>query len=100
MQNLLLAIGLLTLAYVLSQFLRSFMAVIAPEFTTDLAVARIQLGALSSAFFVTFTVAQIPAGIALDRFGAGRTVGWMLILGSQGALASGCSHVRRRWHLR
>jgi sugar phosphate permease len=85
----LLEAGLLTSAYVLSQFFRSFLAVIAPEFTSDLDVTRIQLGALSSTFFVTFAVAQIPAGLALDRFGAGRTVGWMLILGAHGAATFG-----------
>jgi MFS family permease len=62
------------LAYVLSQFFRSFVAVIAPELSADLRLTPADLGMLSAAWFAAFAVAQLPVGWALDRFGPRRTV--------------------------
>lgn len=60
--------------YSVSQFLRNAVGVIAPELARELAMPATGLGILSSAFFLSFALAQIPVGIALDRFGPKRTM--------------------------
>jgi predicted MFS family arabinose efflux permease len=62
----------LIFAFTLSQFFRTCLAVIAPELQHDLALSPAGFGWLSSCFFLAFAVAQIPIGIAFDRFGVGR----------------------------
>lgn len=64
----------LALAYVLSQFFRTALAVVAPEIARDLGLDAAGLGILSSAWFWAFAAAQIPIGVALDRFGPRRIV--------------------------
>lgn len=56
-------------AYFFSQFVRSANAVIAPDLAADLGLNAAQLGWMTSLFFATFALAQIPVGIALDRWG-------------------------------
>jgi MFS family permease len=55
--------------YAMSQFLRNSVAVIAPDLVRDIHLTAAELGLLSSAYFLMFGIAQIPLGIALDRFG-------------------------------
>jgi sugar phosphate permease len=62
------------LAYTLSQFFRSFLAVIAPELSAELHLTPADLGLMSATWFAAFAVAQFPVGWALDRFGPRRTV--------------------------
>lgn len=71
----------LTFAFTLSQFFRSCLAVIAPELQHDLALSPAGFGTLSSCFFLSFAVAQIPVGIAFDRWGVGVPTRWLLSLG-------------------
>ena len=65
----------LTSAYVLSQFFRTALGVVAPEIASDLGLEPARLGVLSAAWFLAFAAAQIPVGVALDRLGPRRTVG-------------------------
>ena len=55
--------------YIVSQFLRNSIGVIAPNLAADLGLSPAEIGLLSSIFFFTFAVVQIPLGMALDRFG-------------------------------
>ncbi len=71
----------LTFAFALSQFFRTCLAVIAPELQHDLALSPAGFGALSSSFFLAFAVAQIPVGIAFDRYGVGRPTRLLTALG-------------------
>nr|WP_299240832.1 MFS transporter [uncultured Halomonas sp.] len=76
---------ILCFAYAISLFFRGMIAVIAPEISADLAIGESGLGLLSSTFFISFAVAQIPAGLALDRFGARLSIGlfmWLAVLGT------------------
>ncbi|MFT3718734.1 MFS transporter [Pseudorhodoferax sp.] len=75
------ALRALTFAFGLSQFFRSCLAVIAPELQRDLQLSAAGFGLLSSCFFLAFAVAQIPVGIAFDRFGVGRPTRWLLAVG-------------------
>src|SRR5690606_33013553 len=50
-----------------------------------LSLSAADLGLLTSAYFLTFGFAQIPLGIALDRFGPRRVEGGLLLLAALGA---------------
>ena len=55
--------------YIVSQFLRNSIGVIAPDLASELSMSAADIGILSSVFFFAFAAAQIPLGIALDRYG-------------------------------
>jgi MFS family permease len=55
--------------YIVSQFLRNSIGVIAPNLAADLGLSAAEIGLLSSTFFFVFAAVQIPLGLALDRFG-------------------------------
>jgi MFS family permease len=55
--------------YIVSQFLRNSIGVIAPNLAGDLGLSPAEIGLLSSTFFFTFAAVQIPVGMVLDRFG-------------------------------
>jgi sugar phosphate permease len=74
------------LAYTMSQFFRSFLAVIAPELTVELKLTPGDLGLMSATWFATFAIAQFPVGWALDRFGPRRTVSLGMLAAVIGAL--------------
>ncbi|KGK40934.1 transporter [Nitrincola sp. A-D6] len=75
------------LGYYLSYLLRTVNAVISPELTQDLSLSAADLGLLTSAYFLTFGMAQIPLGIALDRYGPKRVLGSLLLLAAVGSAA-------------
>lgn len=80
------ALSALTFAFGLSQFFRSCLAVIAPELQRDLGLSAAGFGLLSSCFFLSFAVAQIPVGIAFDRYGVGRPTRWLMSVGVASSL--------------
>ena len=71
----------MTFALTLSQFFRSCLAVMAPEVQADLQLSPAGFGTLSSCFFLAFGIAQIPVGMAFDRYGVGAPTRWLLSLG-------------------
>lgn len=75
----------LLLAYVLSQFYRAFLAVLAPALKADLGASAEDLAAASGIWFLAFALAQLPVGWALDRVGPGRTSAALLAVGAAGA---------------
>src|SRR5262245_17622044 len=80
-------IGLATLAfaYLLSNFYRSAIAIIARLVAQDLGLDQALLGALSSAWFIAFAAMQIPVGVLLDRYGSRRTVASLMVFAVVGA---------------
>jgi MFS family permease len=62
-------IGTLIAFYMISQFMRNSVGVIAPDLAAELSLSAADIGLLSSAFFFAFAAVQLPLGIALDRFG-------------------------------
>src|ERR1700675_3743846 len=62
-------VAILCALYMMSQFLRNSVGVIAPDLAKEIQLSAAELGLLSSVFFLMFGLAQIPLGIALDRFG-------------------------------
>ncbi|MEQ8343963.1 MAG: MFS transporter [Sneathiellaceae bacterium] len=86
--TLLLSLGLV---YVMSHFYRTALAVIAPEVGADLGLTPGELGFLNGAYFIAFAVAQIPAGIMLDRFGPRRVISGMMLVTVLGTILIGLS---------
>ncbi|HET6467927.1 MAG TPA: MFS transporter, partial [Geminicoccaceae bacterium] len=57
-----------------------------PELAADLELDAAALGNLSAVWFLTFALAQIPVGLALDRLGPRRTVAGMMCFAVAGAV--------------
>jgi len=74
----------LVLGYVLSQFYRAFLSVLAPALAADPGVSEGELATASSFFFLAFAAMQIPVGIGLDRYGPRLTVALLLAIGGAG----------------
>lgn len=72
----------LACAYVLSQFYRSFLAVLTPALTSDLQADKADLALASGIWFITFALMQFVVGIALDRYGPRRTAAIIFGLGT------------------
>ena len=79
--------------YYFSYFLRNVNAVIAPELMRDLGVSAADLGLLTSAYLLAFGAAQLPLGLALDRYGPRRVEATLLLVAAAGCalFASGAS---------
>ena len=77
-------IAALAVAYVLSQFYRSFLAVLTPVLTAELGATKADLSLASGIYFLTFALAQFPVGVSLDRFGPRRTCAVLLTVGGAG----------------
>ncbi len=74
----------LCLAYVLSQFFRAFLAVLAAPLARDIGAAPDDLAFASGLWFLAFAAMQIPVGWALDRIGPRRTAAVLLVIGGGG----------------
>jgi len=73
-------------AYVLSQFYRSFLAVIAPELARELALDPQLLGNMQAWWIAGFVAMQFPVGWALDTVGPRRTVASLMGFAVAGAV--------------
>ncbi|KPP93161.1 MAG: Arabinose efflux permease [Rhodobacteraceae bacterium HLUCCA08] len=82
-------IGLICLvaAYMLSQFYRAFLAVLAPALEADLGTTPEDLSYASGLWFLVFAAMQIPVGEALDRVGPRLTAAGLFGLGGAGGAA-------------
>ncbi|SLN62549.1 Major Facilitator Superfamily protein [Falsiruegeria litorea R37] len=89
---------ILCLAYVLSQFFRAFLAVLAGVLNQDIGASPDDLAFASGLWFLTFAAMQLPVGLALDKIGPRRTAAVLLLAGGSGgavlfALATTPIHV-------
>ena len=75
-----------TAGYFLSYFLRSANAVLAPDLVRDVGLGPADLGFMTSLFFGAYAAAQLPVGIALDRWGPRGVAVSLMSLGVVGAL--------------
>jgi predicted MFS family arabinose efflux permease len=78
-----------TAAYFLSYFYRSANAVIAPDLSRELSLGAEQLGLMTSLFFATFALVQIPLGIGLDKWGPRWVTPGLMAVGVLGSLIFG-----------
>lgn len=89
----------LCLAYVLSQFFRSFLAVLTGILGQDIGVTPDDLSTASGLWFLSFALMQIPLGGALDRIGPRLTSAVLFLIGGAGgaalfAMAQSALHVK------
>lgn len=77
-------IAALAVAYVLSQFYRSFLAVLTPALISELGATKAELSIASGAWFITFAAMQFVIGVSLDRYGPRRTASVLLAFGGGG----------------
>lgn len=75
--------------YYFSYFYRYVNAVIARDLVADFGLAPGDLGLLTSAYFLSFAAAQLPLGVALDRFGPRRCTAALFCVAGAGALVFG-----------
>lgn len=73
-------------AYYLSFLFRTINATIAGSLTSEFNLSAGNLGLLTSVYFLTFAIAQIPVGILLDKYGPRRIQSVLL-----GAVAAGAA---------
>jgi MFS family permease len=71
--------------YYLSYLFRTVNAIIAAPLALDLGLGAADLGLLTSVYFLTFAVAQIPIGVLLDRYGPRRIQSALLVAAAAGA---------------
>jgi MFS family permease len=81
-----IGITALILSYILSQFYRAFLAVLAPILAADLHTTPETLAAASGWWFLSFALMQLPVGAALDRIGPRLTAAVLLSVAAVGAV--------------
>lgn len=80
------------LGYFLSFLFRSLNAVVVPALRSELGLDDAAIGVITSIYLATFALAQLPAGVALDRFGPRRVGPLMLMLAALGAVIFAIGH--------
>lgn len=75
--------------YLLADLYRSVNAVLSPVLIEEFQLNASHLGLITSAYFLGFAALQIPLGVALDRFGARRTLACALLFAALGSLLYG-----------
>lgn len=95
-----MTLGILALiaAYVLSQFYRACLAVMAPVLSVEIGATAADLANASGLWFLAFALMQMPVGWALDRYGPRWTASVLLAVGGGGgavifALATRPDHI-------
>jgi sugar phosphate permease len=84
-----LVFAALGLSYMLVTFHRLCPAVVAVDMMRDLQAGGALIGMLSGAFFYSYALMQLPAGLLADFWGARRTTSLFYLLAALGALGMG-----------
>jgi predicted MFS family arabinose efflux permease len=74
------------LGYFLSYLFRAVNAIVAPDLVRELSLDAAQLGFLTAAYLLAFSLFQLPLGILLDRYGPRRVQAGLLAIAGLGAL--------------
>jgi MFS family permease len=82
----------LGLLYIVSQFLRNSVGVIAPDLAAEVGLSPLDIGLLSSIYFFCFAATQLPLGVALDRFGPKLCMLVSVVLTVAGSAAFALAH--------
>ncbi|KJS28910.1 MAG: thiamine biosynthesis protein ThiF [Desulfatitalea sp. BRH_c12] len=80
------------LLFVLSQFYRASVAVIAPELIEELALDTRRLSLISASFFYAFALMQIPISMYLDGIGPRRSMTVLSLVAVVGAIIFAAGH--------
>ena len=84
-----LAVSLCTFAIALNYIDRSTLAIGNLRIRESLGLTAAGIGALQSAWSITYAFAQLPMGLMLDRVGTRKLIGWALVLWSIAQAAGG-----------
>jgi len=77
--------------YYLSYLYRTVNAIISPDLVREFGLGPGELGLLTSTYFLTFALFQLPLGILLDRYGPRRVNAGLLMVAGTGAALFGLS---------
>ena len=83
--------GLLGVGVLINYFDRISISVAAPQLQATFGLSDGDLGLLLSAFFWSYALMQIPAGVLLDRFGVTRIGRWSAFLWAVASLLTACA---------
>ncbi|MFM0012674.1 MFS transporter [Paraburkholderia sediminicola] len=72
----------LTFSYVLSQFFRSYIAVISTQLIGDFRFSPQMFGWFAGSFFLVFAIAQLPVGVMFDRYGVRGPTAFLMGIGA------------------
>jgi predicted MFS family arabinose efflux permease len=72
--------------YYLSYVFRTINAVIASSLAAEFKLGPAELGFMTSVYFLAFVAVQLPAGVALDRYGPRRVQSLLLLVAALGSL--------------
>ena len=72
--------------YFMSYLLRAVNAVVAPDLVAEFGVGPAELGFLTSAYLLGFSLFQLPLGVLLDRYGARRVQTGLLLVAALGCV--------------
>jgi MFS family permease len=75
-----------SVCFFLSNYYRSVNAILSPRLLSDLHLAASNLGFLTSAYFFTTAVFQLPLGLLMDRYGPRRVQASLMGIASIGVL--------------
>ena len=98
MRAMTLGLACLVAGYILSQFYRAFLAVLAPVLRDEIGAGPGDLALSSGLWFVAFALMQLPIGWALEAIGPRRTAAWLLAAGAGGGAAI-FALASAPWHL-
>jgi MFS family permease len=82
-------LAMLAATAILAQFFRTSTAILGPELIRDLDLSSEAFGVANASFFIALLLAQIPVGLAYDRFGPRLTVAALFVPMAAGAMLHG-----------
>jgi MFS family permease len=82
-------LAMLAATAILAQFFRTSTAILGPELIRDLDLSPEAFGLANASFFIALLLAQIPVGLAYDRFGPRLTVAVLFVPMAAGAMLHG-----------
>lgn len=72
------------LAFFMSCLLRTINSVLSSTFIEEFSMSAADLGVMTSAYFLSFAIAQVPMGVFLDRYGPSKSLASFLLFGVAG----------------
>ena len=84
-------IAILCFAFLISQFYRASVGVLAPALMQEFSLSANLLGTIGGSYFLVFAVAQVPCGVLLDRYGPRRVNSLLFLLVAFGAAIFACA---------
>ncbi len=85
-------LALFTLGYFVSYLYRGINIGFAPSIMRETGLSAGTFGLVTSMYFLGFAVAQVPAGVLLDRYGPRRVESALLLVAAAGTLVFGAAH--------